>query len=224
MQNPSRQVEPICITHHHGCLFITSTPKLHSSPLSSDDPTKNSQIWPSITPTSHRQRCPDPTPTRNPSPSAQSSSSTARCQLPIDGHDCWSRSPDPPESGVLTFVRSTDPQCLRALLGSGVLMPIIRSPDPSVSGVLRSGARLCSGVLILVIRSPDPSSGVLMVDLRDVFQQRSPNAHLQQQIRHPFGQHLARRRQAPSSPSIVIDADNLHLAVTAHDPTPSSPL
>ncbi|KAL5988894.1 hypothetical protein ACLOJK_026996 [Asimina triloba] len=46
------------------------------------------------------------------------------------------RSPDPPESGVLTFVRSTDPQCLRALLGSGVLMPIIRSPDPSVSGVL----------------------------------------------------------------------------------------
>ncbi|KAL6003917.1 hypothetical protein ACLOJK_004463 [Asimina triloba] len=34
---------------------------------------------------------------------------------------------------------------------------------------------------------------------------RSPNAHLQQQICHPFGQHPARRRQAPSSPSIVID-------------------
>ncbi|KAL6003649.1 hypothetical protein ACLOJK_023882 [Asimina triloba] len=54
MQNPSRQAEPICITHHHGCLFITSTPKLHSSPHSSDDPTKNSQIWPSITPISFR--------------------------------------------------------------------------------------------------------------------------------------------------------------------------
>ncbi|KAL5981658.1 hypothetical protein ACLOJK_015721 [Asimina triloba] len=79
--------QPICITHHHGCLFITSTPKLHSSHLSSDDPTKNSQIWPSITPTSHRQRCPDPTPTRNPSPFAQSRSSIARCQLPIDSHD-----------------------------------------------------------------------------------------------------------------------------------------
>ncbi|KAL6013219.1 hypothetical protein ACLOJK_003711 [Asimina triloba] len=37
---------------------------------------------------------------------------------------------------MLTFVRSTDPQCMRALLGSGVLMPIIRSPDPSVSGAL----------------------------------------------------------------------------------------
>ncbi|KAL5978253.1 hypothetical protein ACLOJK_029370, partial [Asimina triloba] len=35
------------------------------------------------------------------------------------------------ESGMLTFVRSTDPQCVSALLGSGVLMPIIRSPDPS---------------------------------------------------------------------------------------------
>ncbi|KAL6000227.1 hypothetical protein ACLOJK_023922 [Asimina triloba] len=40
------------------------------------------------------------------------------------------------ESGMLTFVRSTNPQFMRALLGSGVLMPIIRSPDPSVSGAL----------------------------------------------------------------------------------------
>ncbi|KAL5973229.1 hypothetical protein ACLOJK_037256 [Asimina triloba] len=31
------------------------------------------------------------------------------------------RSPDPPESGVLACVRSTDPQCTRALLDSGVL-------------------------------------------------------------------------------------------------------
>ncbi|KAL6003766.1 hypothetical protein ACLOJK_004312, partial [Asimina triloba] len=54
----------------------------------------------------------------------------------VQGKISVEESPDPPESGVLTFVRSTDPQCLRALLGSGVLMPIIRSPDPSVSGVL----------------------------------------------------------------------------------------
>ncbi|KAL5973314.1 hypothetical protein ACLOJK_029964 [Asimina triloba] len=46
------------------------------------------------------------------------------------------RSPDPPESGVLACVRSTDPQCTRALLDSGVLMPIIRSLDSSVSGAL----------------------------------------------------------------------------------------
>ncbi|KAL6001192.1 hypothetical protein ACLOJK_006924 [Asimina triloba] len=46
------------------------------------------------------------------------------------------KSPDPPKSGVLAFVRSTDPQCMRALLDSGVLMPIIRSPDSSVSRAL----------------------------------------------------------------------------------------
>ncbi|KAL5980546.1 hypothetical protein ACLOJK_028454 [Asimina triloba] len=60
---------------------------------------------------------------------------------------------------MLTFVRSTDPQCMRALLGSGVLMPIIRSPDPSVSGALRG--------------LQDPEFG----DLRDVIQQPSPDAH-----------------------------------------------
>ncbi|KAL6010235.1 hypothetical protein ACLOJK_000666 [Asimina triloba] len=46
------------------------------------------------------------------------------------------RSPDPPESGVLACVRSIDPQCTHALLDSGVLMPIIRSLDSSVSGAL----------------------------------------------------------------------------------------
>ncbi|KAL6008296.1 hypothetical protein ACLOJK_033802 [Asimina triloba] len=46
------------------------------------------------------------------------------------------RSPDPPESGVLACVRSTDPQCSGACFSSGVLIPVIRSPDPLLGALM----------------------------------------------------------------------------------------